>query len=58
MLLRDLRVDRAALLGAKNEQTGGNDQRRLDGDDDRNLTREGMLKHGRWLRAASFDALI
>jgi hypothetical protein len=52
MLLRDLRVDRGALFWAKDEQAGRNDQRGLDGKDDRNLTRKGVLQHGPSLQAA------
>jgi hypothetical protein len=46
VLLRDLRIDRGALPGAKNEKAGRDEQRGLDGKNDRNLTRKGMLQHG------------
>jgi hypothetical protein len=45
VLLRDLRVDRGALRGAENEKAGRNEQHSLDGKNDRNLTRKGMLQH-------------
>jgi hypothetical protein len=57
VLLRDLRVDRGALLGAKEEHPGRNDQRGLDGKDDRNLTRKGMLQHGPSLQAVALRRL-
>jgi hypothetical protein len=52
MFLRDLRVDGGALPGAENEQAGRDDQRGLDGKNDRNLTRKGVLQHGPSLQAA------
>ena len=52
VLLRDVRVDRGALPGAKDEQAGRNDQRGFNGEDDRNLTRKGVLQHGPSLQIA------
>ena len=53
VFLRDLRVDRRALPGAEDEQACRNDQRGLDGEDDRNLTRKGVLQHGQSSPAAA-----
>jgi hypothetical protein len=57
MLLCGLCVDRGALFWAKDEQAGRNDQRGLDGKDDRNLTRKGVLQHGPSLQAVALRRL-